>query len=125
MNTVEQIGRLARDPEYTPKNGDKKQYAKFTIAVDNKYNDLASFFNCIAFGVLADLVDKYLTKGRLVAVKGRHEQGEPYTDSNGKKRRSWTLFADEVEFLDSKKRDKSEAPVAAPAFEDVTEDIPF
>lgn len=125
MNNIQIVGRLTRDPEYTPKNGDKSQYCRFAVAVDNRFGDLTTYFDCIVFGVVADNVDRYLSKGRQVAVKGRHEQGDTYTDKNGNKRRSWTLRAEEVEFLGS--RTDSAAPKDDPAedFKDVEEDVPF
>lgn len=133
MNNITIIGRLTRDPEYTARNGDKSQYTKFTVAVDNEYGDLASFFDCITFGNQADNVDKYLRKGRQVGVRGRMEQGEQYTDKNGNKRRSWTLRAERVEFLGSK-NDQSAEQIEKKAndlfdipdsFEQQEEDVPF
>lgn len=124
MNNVVEIGRLTRDPEYTTKSGDKSQYVKFTIAVDNEYGDLTSFFDCIAFGTLADLINKYLSKGRLVAVRGRMEQGEPYTDKNGSKRRSWTLKVEKCKFLD-KADNKSKSDDLGDSWQQLDEDNPF
>ena len=125
MNNITIIGRLTRDPEYTPKSGDKSQYARFTVAVDNEYGDLTSFFDCIVFGVTADNVDKYLSKGRQVGVRGRMEQGDQYTDKNGNKRRSWTLRAERVEFLDSKGESKPAETETGDSWEQLDEDAPF
>lgn len=134
MNNITIVGRLTRDPEYTEAKGEKVQRAKFTVAVDNDYGDGASFFDCIVFGKIADTIDKYLCKGRLVSVKGRIEQGETWTDKNGSQRRSWTLYPSfdrGVEFLggaaDSKAKVKpSEAPANMPdSFEEAESDIPF
>lgn len=124
MNNIQIVGRLTRDPEYTPKNGDKSQYCRFSVAVDNRFGDSTTFFDCIVFGIQADNVDKYLFKGRQVAVRGRHEQGDPYTDKNGNKRRSWTLRADEVEFLGSR-NDGAPKDSVAETFEEIEEDVPF
>ena len=129
MSKIIVIGHTVRDPEYTPANGDKKQYAKFTVAEDNEFGDLSSYFDCIVFGTYADSIYKNAYKGRFVAVFGRFEQGETYTDKNGNKRRSWTLFPDKVRYLDSRK-DGAERSVPAqtepqPQFEEVEEDIPF
>ena len=99
MNSLVIIGRLTRDPEYTPTSGDKSQYAKYTVAVDNEFGDLTSFFDCVSLGNQADNIYKYLTKGRQVAIKGRHEQGDKYTDKNGNSRRSWTGRVERIEFL--------------------------
>lgn len=133
MNDITIVGRLVRDPEYTPASADKSQYAKFVVAVDNRFGDGTTFFECIAFGRTADNIDKYLGKGRLVAVNGRHEQGEPYTDRNGNKRRSWTLRAEEVQFLDRAPEarqepnfsPKTEPAAEADSWEQADSDIPF
>ena len=102
MNSFTIVGRLTRDPEYTPASGDKSQYAKYTVAVDNEFGDLTSFFPCVSFGAQADNINKFVRKGRQVAVKGRMEQGEKYTDKDGKERRSWTVRVERIEFLGSK-----------------------
>lgn len=128
MNNITLIGRLTRDPEYTASSGDKSQYVKFTVAVDNRFGDQASFFDCICFGKNADNIDRYLSKGRQVGVRGRMEQGDPYTDKNGNKRRSWTVRTEEVEFLGSKGESKPETEsntVHYDSFEQLEEDCPF
>lgn len=119
MQSIMIVGNLTRDPEYTPAQGDRSQYARFTVAVDNEYGELSSFFDCVVFGRTADNVDKYLSKGRQVVVKGRHEQGDPYTDKSGNKRRSWSLRAERVKFL----RDKT-SHVTTDVTEERPKDIP-
>lgn len=132
MQSLFIIGRLGRDPEYIPAQGDKSQYVKFVVAVDNEFGDLTSWFDCIAFGITADNIDKYLSKGRQVAIKGRHEQGETYTDKNGNNRRSWTLRVERIEFLGSKSdlaAKTGTAPASVPDLPDTWEqadaDNPF
>ena len=132
MQSLMIVGRLGRDPEYVAAQGEKSQYAKFTVAVDNEFGDLTSWFDCIVFGKTADNVNKYLSKGRQVSIKGRHEQGEPYEDKNGNKRRSWTLRVERIKFLSDKSDlvDKSgTAPASVPdlpdSWEQAEEDNPF
>lgn len=132
MQSTMIIGRLGRDPEYTPAQGDKSQYAKFVVAVDNEFGDLTSWFDCIVFGKTADNVDKYLSKGRQVAIKGRHEQGEPYQDKNGNNRRSWTLRVERIKFLSdssSLAAKDGAAPASVPdlpdTWEQAEDDNPF
>lgn len=132
MQIIMIVGRLGRDPEYVAAQGDKSQYARFSVAVDNEYGDLTSWFDCVVFGKTADNVNKYLKKGRQVAIKGRHEQGEMYTDRSGNSRRSWTLRVERIEFL-SDKSDLVERNGTAPAsvpdipdtWEQAEEDNPF
>ena len=109
MASIHIIGRLTRDPEYTPANGNRSQRVNFTIAEDNEHGDNASFFPCVAFGKSADVIDKWTYKGKLVYVKGSMEQGEPYTDKNGNKQRSWSVWVERCKFLDSAKKDNGQA----------------
>ena len=102
MNSLTIVGRLTRDPEYTPANGNVSQYTKYTVAVDNEFGDLTSFFDCVSFGNQADNVYKFVRKGRQVAVKGRMEQGDKYKDKNGNDRRSWSVRVERIEFLGTK-----------------------
>lgn len=106
MNSLNIIGRLTRDPELTPAKGDRSQYVKFTVAVDHRYGDGASFFNCVAFGKIADIIDKFLSKGRQVGITGEHEQSH-YEDKEGKKLHSWTVKVERVEFLGGKSDGKA------------------
>lgn len=123
MNSITIVGRLTRDPEYTPKNGDKSQYCRFSVAVDNRFGSDTTFFDCIVFGATADNVDKYMSKGRQVGIKGRHEQN-PYTDKEGKTRRPWTVRVEEIEFLGSR-NDGAPKDTVAETFENIEEDVPF
>ena len=129
MNNITIIGRLTRDPVYTPAQNGKSQRANYTVAVDNRIGDNASFFDCVAFGVTADIIDKWTHKGKQVGVKGRMEQGEPYTDKNGNTRRSWSLFTEQIELhgskSDSNKTTTDSAPVETDSFTAAEEDIPF
>ena len=102
MNSLTIVGRLTRDPEFTPEKEGKSQYTKYTVAVDNWKGDLTSFFDCISFGRQAEVDYKYLRKGRQVAVLGRHEQGEKYQDKHGVNRRSWSVRVERIEFLGTK-----------------------
>lgn len=131
MNNTTIIGRLTRDPVYTEAQGDKKQRVNFTVACDNRHGTGASFYDCVSFGKQADVIDKWTHKGKMVAVRGTFEQGEPYTDKNGNTRRSWSLWVEECKFLDGR-RDENGAQLKDPdpadipdSFESLDDDIPF
>lgn len=135
MNNIVVIGRLTRDPVYTEAQEDKKQRVNFTVASDNDHGTGASFYDCVAFGKAADIIDKWTHKGKMVAVKGTFEQGEPYTDKDGKTRRSWSLWVERCKFIDSaKKNENTESVSDLPAvneedipdsFKNAEDDIPF
>lgn len=121
-------GRLTRRPEYVAATGDKKQYARFTVAVNRSYGDAADFYDCIAFGRTADIIDNYFDKGKEIRVQGRHEC-EPYTAKDGSKRYPWTLKVDSIGFCGSKSSgsatNQNQGEPLPEGFDNVEEDIPF
>ena len=124
MNNIIVIGRLTRDPVYTEAQGDRKQRVNFTVASDNEHGTGASFYDCVSFGKQADVIEKWTHKGKMVAVKGTFEQGEPYTDKNGNTRRSWSLWVERCKFIDGPKKDVDPADLPD-SMEAAEEDIPF
>ena len=104
MNSVILIGRLARDPElsYTPNTN--TAVGRFTIAVDRPRRDGedqgADFIRITVWGRQAETCDRYLSKGRQVAVHGRIQTGS-YKDRNGETVYTTDVVADRVEFLGS------------------------
>ena len=104
MNSVLLIGRLARDPElsYTPSN--QTAVCKFTIAVDrprrNGEDAGADFIRITVWGRQAETCDRYLSKGRQVAVQGRIQTGS-YKNREGVTVYTTDVVADRVEFLGS------------------------
>lgn len=102
MNNVVLIGRLARDPElsYTPQS--QTAVTKFTLAVDrprkNGESQGADFIRITVFGRQAETCDRYLFKGKQVAVNGRIQTGS-YTNRDGITVYTTDILADRVEFL--------------------------
>lgn len=101
MNQFYGIGNLVRDPEVRTTNAGIK-VCNFTIAINrrmkNNGEQQTDFINIVAWRQLAELCEKYLSKGKKVAVIGSI-QVRNYEDKNGIKRTSWDILADEVEFL--------------------------
>lgn len=77
VNKVTLIGNITRDPAVkTTETG--KKIALFTIATNRYYKTAegeskseSEFHNCVAWGNLAERVEKYLLKGKLVYAEGR------------------------------------------------------
>lgn len=121
MNNHTIHGRLVRDPEYTPrKNSDSSDRVNFTVAVDRRYGDETDFFDCVAFGKTAELIDKWLAKGREVNVWGEG-QTNSYTDKNGIKRKSYSIFVQGFDFCGS----KSDSKKSNDSWNQFDEDNPF
>ena len=123
MNLFVVHGRLVRDPELTQAEDPTKDRAKFTVASDRRYGDDSDFFDCVIFGKRASVISKYFHKGSEIMLFGELQQHK-YEGKDGVKRTAYSTIVMHFDFCGSKS-DKSEAPAAAPAFEDVTEDIPF
>ncbi len=99
MNSVNLIGRLTRDPQ-TRYSQDGLAVTRFTLAVDRQNKDKqADFPSIIAFGKTAENCDRYLAKGRLVAVQGRIQTGS-YQNKNGDTVYTTDVIADRVQFLE-------------------------
>ena len=102
LNMVVLIGRLTRDPEvrYTQ---DEMAIARFSIAVDRfaKGEKKADFINILVFGKPAENCEKYLAKGRKVAIEGRIQTGS-YTKDDGTKVYTTDVVVEDQEFAESK-----------------------
>lgn len=105
MNKVIIIGRLTADPEYrVVQNEEQTTIATYRLAVDRAHGaeHTADFINVTVFGKGADFANKYLTKGLKVGVVG-HLQTGSYKDQNGETRYTWSVIAEQQEFVESKK----------------------
>jgi single-strand DNA-binding protein len=109
MNSVNLIGRLAKDPELR-KSEEGKSVCTFTLAVDDVHSkeDRADFLRVTVFGNQGELCEKYLRKGFLAGVTGRL-RADTYTDSEGIVRHPVGVIADNVRFLQWPERDADNA----------------
>ncbi len=77
VNKVILIGNVTRDPMVKETENGKK-LAMFTTATNRYYKTAdgeqkseAEFHNCVAWGALAERVEQFLTKGKLIYIEGR------------------------------------------------------
>ncbi|NCB42025.1 MAG: single-stranded DNA-binding protein [Clostridia bacterium] len=103
MNSVSLIGRLTKDPDVRYGAENQLAVARFSVAIDRgKDRDGQSrgtdFPNIVCFGKTAELVEKYMTKGRLVGIQGRVQTGK--YEKDGRTVYTTDILADRVEFLD-------------------------
>lgn len=125
MNSVNLVGRLTRDPEVRYTAGENAMaVAKFAIAVDRptQGEKKADFLNIVIFGRQAENCEKYLSKGRQVAIHGRIQTGK-YEDKDGRMVYTTEVVATSVEFLGSKSDTEKSEPVKG--FTQLEEDVPF
>ena len=102
MNNVNLIGNLTRDPELRYSTGaNQTAVCRFTIAVNDGYGDKqrTSFIPIVVFNKQAENCDRYLAKGRRVAITGRIQTGS--YEKDGRTVYTTDVIASNVEFLSS------------------------
>ena len=100
-NKVQLIGNLGNDPEIINLESGKK-LAKMTIATNDSYkNDSGEkvtdtqWHHVIAWGKTAEIIEKYLTKGKEVAIEGKLTH-RSYEDKAGEKRYVTEIVANDL-----------------------------
>lgn len=109
MNKLHIIGNLVRDPESRVVSGDI-HVTQFTVAVNDRRNkEKTDFFRVTAWRGLGDNCQKWLVKGRKVAVTGSVSLNT-YTKADGTNGASMEVTAEDVEFLSPVGERAEEAP---------------
>jgi single-strand DNA-binding protein len=95
------IGNLGRDPEmrYTPGG---TAVTEFSLAVNRRRREgeqeETDWFRIVCWGNLAEIADKYLTRGTKIYVDGRL-QIRRYTGNDGQERTSVVVVANDLLIL--------------------------
>jgi single-strand DNA-binding protein len=104
VNKAILVGRLGRDPE-TRFTGGGQAVANFSLATDRSYKDRngetqkkTEWHKIVAWGKLAEIIQKYVKKGALIYIEGRIETRE-WQDKEGQKRYSTEIVANEMRML--------------------------
>lgn len=105
-NSVILTGRITKDLEL--KTAGQTQVTNFSMAVDNPFKkDDASFFDIVAFGKTAELLNNYCGKGSKILIEGNLKQ-DRFQDKQGNNRSAVRVIANRIEFLDSKGQSNSQ-----------------
>lgn len=97
MNKCFLLGRLCADPEVRySKGADESAVARFRLAV-RRDADNTDFFGCVAFGKTADIAEKYLCKGKMIAVEAE-VRNDNYTDKDGNAHYGFTFVVNRFDF---------------------------
>lgn len=104
MNKTELIGRLTADPAISYSTNDKGQLciARFTLAVNRKNKEETDFIRCVAFGGIAEVIEKYVHKGYRVGIAGRIQTGS-YQNKDGQTVYTTDVVAEDLDLLEPKK----------------------
>lgn len=90
-NKVQLIGHVGQEPEIKTIESGKK-VAKFTLATNENYTnskgekvEQTEWHRLTAWGKTADVIEKYVTKGKEIAIEGKLTH-RSYDDKNGEKK---------------------------------------
>ena len=117
INKVILVGHLGRDPEVRTIDSGTK-VARFSVATTETYKDkngerkdVTEWHNIVAWRNLADIAEKYLTKGKLIYVEGKLRTRS--WEENGAKRYATEVVADGFTMLGAKSDSGFTPPVSA------------
>ncbi|HOZ74241.1 MAG TPA: single-stranded DNA-binding protein [Flavobacterium sp.] len=103
-NKVQLIGHLGNDPEMMTLESGKKR-AKLTIATNDVYKNHqgekikeTQWHHVVAWGKLAEIIEKYASKGKEIAIEGKLTH-RSYEDKNGDKKYTTEVIAQEMLLL--------------------------
>ncbi|WP_346880894.1 single-stranded DNA-binding protein [uncultured Algibacter sp.] len=103
-NKVQLIGNVGNEPEIANLESGKK-VAKFSIATNESYKDSkgekvtnTQWHNIVAWGKIAEIVEKYVGKGKEVALEGKLTS-RSYETKEGEKRYVTEVVVDEILLL--------------------------
>lgn len=108
LNKVQLIGRSTAGVSVKIIEPSNIAVVNFTIVTNRKYKNVqwvvmsdSEYHKCTAYGNSADILGKYLTKGKKVYVEGRLKTRK-WTDGAGVERSGTEIIIDNFIFLDSK-----------------------
>lgn len=103
MNSVNLVGRLTKDPSFKAETENASAVATFSLAIDRPVGQgkekQTDFPRVTVFGKRAENCEKFLKKGRLVAVQGSLQTGS-YKNKDGVTVYTTDVIANNVEFLE-------------------------
>ena len=106
-NHVQLIGNVGQEPTITNLETGKK-VARFSLATNEYYKDSkgekqtdTNWHTIVAWGKSAEIVEKYVEKGKEVGIKGKLKT-RTYTANDGNQRYVTAVVADEILLMGSK-----------------------
>ncbi|MBR1750018.1 MAG: single-stranded DNA-binding protein [Ruminococcus sp.] len=137
INRVVLMGRITNELELRQTTKGLSVLA-FTVAVDNGKDKPAFFIDCVAWRQTAEFVNRFFSKGKMIAVEGKLST-RSYEDKNGNKRKITEVVVDNASFTgeprDTSAQERPQANEPAPSvviddlseFEEVISDdgVPF
>ena len=106
MNSVILLGRTTNSVELK-QTKEGKSVANFTLAVKRPFTkDITDFYNIVAWDKTAETISKYVGKGQQICIRG-YLQNRSWEDSNGNKRITTEVVAQEFDFCEAKRENET------------------
>lgn len=119
INSITLLGRVGQDPQI--RTAGQSKVAQFSLATGGKYKtndgreiDDTAWHSIIAWRNLADLTEKYITKGSQILIIG-HLTYRKYTGNDGVERQVTEIIADKIELCGGKSENPAPVQQTAPA----------
>lgn len=103
VNIVVESGRLTADPvvKYLQSGTAVCNFSlanNYSVKRNEKWEQVANFFNCVVFGKQAENLEKYCKKGKALTITGELRQDRWDDSQTGQKRTAVKIMAKTIEF---------------------------
>lgn len=131
LNKVQLIGRLGKDPEVRHIDSGMT-VSNFSIATSESYTnktgekvEQTEWHNIVAWGKLAEIIEKWVTKGMLIYIEGRLKTRK--WEKDGQTHYATEIFADSMQMLSKSEPKEQSQPVQQNTSQPEPEgnDLPF
>ena len=128
LNQIILMGRLTKDPETRFLQGSNSSVTRMTLAVERNYKAAGEekpktdFINCVAWNKTGEFIEKYFSKGSMIAITGSLETGS-YTDNDGKKVYTTEVKINKVSFTGERREDKPQPSGDSDDFMNIPDNI--
>lgn len=131
LNKVMLIGRSTDTSEIKTIESNDSSVVNFVIATNRKFKNKdgniqeeAEYHRCVAYGNSADVLGKYLVKGKKIYIEGRLRTRK-WTDNAGLTKYSTEVIVSNFIFLDSKSHDDNNHDNVSHDDIHLDEEVPF
>jgi single-strand DNA-binding protein len=121
VNSITLVGRLTRDPELRSTASGltvaslRLAYTQSRKSASGQWEEEPGFIDVSVFGNQADVVGKFLAKGRQIVVQGRLDFRQ-WANPEGQQRSATQIVANQVQFIGGQENGQTQRasnPVAA------------
>ena len=129
LNRALLIGNVGNDPEVRYLNNEQGKFTSFRLATTERYKDRngevkenTEWHQIVAWGKMADIVEKFVKKGSQVYVEGKITTRK-WTDKDGNDRYTTEIRAEGIQIL-GRKETTATRQEESPALKALKDDAP-